>query len=132
MPTDVFLWDYIMEWVFHLKAASLNEFHLQITDAVASVTPQMLENTQCETEYCLYVKCSYNKLSVQFIQTQKKCFLIFLALCVIGLFGKVNKLWTLFIYTSYSPIPSSHKTTDWRIMTCTFLTKHNSTISCLW
>jgi hypothetical protein len=48
-----FFLGYVKDQIFRKKIDSLVELRARINIAVASVTPQMLENTQREIEYCL-------------------------------------------------------------------------------
>jgi hypothetical protein len=50
---DFFFWDYVKDQVFRTKVGSLVELRARINNAVASETPQMLENTWREIEYRL-------------------------------------------------------------------------------
>jgi hypothetical protein len=53
MPLDFFLWVYVKDIVYKTPVTSLNELKLRIVAAIETVTPQMLENTWREIEYCL-------------------------------------------------------------------------------
>jgi hypothetical protein len=50
---DFFSWGYVKDRVFRPKVGSVVELRARINSAVASVTPQMLENTWREIEYRL-------------------------------------------------------------------------------
>jgi hypothetical protein len=50
---DSFTWRYVKEIVYKTPVTSLDELKLIIVAAIERVTPQMLENTWRETEYCL-------------------------------------------------------------------------------
>jgi hypothetical protein len=50
---DFFFQDYVKDQVFCPKVGSVIELRASINNAVASVIPQMLENTWCEIKYCL-------------------------------------------------------------------------------
>jgi hypothetical protein len=52
-PLDFFFWDYVKDQVFRSKIGSVVELRARINNAVASVTPQMLENTWGEIQYRL-------------------------------------------------------------------------------
>jgi hypothetical protein len=52
-PLDFFLWGYVKDQIFSTNVGNLYEFHAQIINAVASVTPQILENIWCEIKYHL-------------------------------------------------------------------------------
>jgi hypothetical protein len=51
----LFLWGYIKDIVYHTKINDLPDLRRRITDAVASIIPEMLRNTWIETEYRLDV-----------------------------------------------------------------------------
>jgi hypothetical protein len=52
-PLDFFLWGYVKDIVYKIPVISLDELKLRIVAAIETVTPQMLENTWREIEYCL-------------------------------------------------------------------------------
>jgi hypothetical protein len=82
---------YVKERVFHTKVANLNELLLRITDEVASVTHEMLENTCRETDEAenqLDVSWAGNgahKESVRAVRSNTANRLTSLAFCVLCL-----------------------------------------------
>jgi hypothetical protein len=52
-PPNFSLWGYVKDQVFSMNVGSVDELHARITNAVASVTSQMLEKMWCETEHHL-------------------------------------------------------------------------------
>jgi hypothetical protein len=52
-PLDFFLWGYVTDIVYKTPVTSLDELKLRIVAAIETITPQMLENTWREIEYCL-------------------------------------------------------------------------------
>jgi hypothetical protein len=50
---DSFFWGYVEDQIFHPKVGSVVELGARINSAVASVTPQMLENTWRAIQYRL-------------------------------------------------------------------------------
>jgi hypothetical protein len=49
---DFFLWGYVKDIVYKTPVTSFDEMKLRIVAAIETVTPQMLENTWREIEYC--------------------------------------------------------------------------------
>jgi len=54
-PLDFFLWGYVKDKVFSTPAPDITNLKARITDAFATVTEDMLENTWRETDYRLVV-----------------------------------------------------------------------------
>ena len=54
-PNDFFLWRYVKDKVFSTPVAYITNFKARITDGIATVTEDMLENTWRETDYRLDV-----------------------------------------------------------------------------
>jgi hypothetical protein len=60
-----FFWGYVKDQVFRTKVGSVVKLSARINNAVASVTPQMLENTWCEIEYRLYILLATNSAHIE-------------------------------------------------------------------
>jgi len=54
-PLDFFLWGYVNDKVFSTPAPDITNWKARITDAFATVTKDVLENTCREIDYRLYV-----------------------------------------------------------------------------
>jgi len=54
-PLDFFLWRYVKDKVFWTQVADITNLKARITDCIATVTEDMLENTWRETDYRLDV-----------------------------------------------------------------------------
>ena len=54
-PLDIFLWRYVKDKVFSTPVPDITNLKARITDAFATVTEDMLENTWTETDYRLDV-----------------------------------------------------------------------------
>jgi len=54
-PLDFFLWRYVKDKVFSAPVADITNLKARITDGIATVTEDMLENTWRETDYRLDV-----------------------------------------------------------------------------
>ena len=54
-PLDLFLWRYVKDKVFSTPVADITNLKERITDAFATITEDMLENTWRETDYRLDV-----------------------------------------------------------------------------
>ena len=54
-PFDFFLWRYVKDKVFWTPVADITSLKARITDGIATVTEDMLENTWRETDYRLDV-----------------------------------------------------------------------------
>ena len=54
-PLDFFLWGYVKDKVFSTPVPDITNLKARITDAFATVTEDMLENTWRETDYRLDV-----------------------------------------------------------------------------
>jgi len=54
-PLDFFLWRYVKEKVFSTPVLDITNLKARITDAFATVTEDMLENTWTEIDYRLDV-----------------------------------------------------------------------------
>jgi len=54
-PFDLFLWGYVKDTVFSTPVADITNLKARITDAFATVTEDMLENTWREIDYRLDV-----------------------------------------------------------------------------
>jgi len=54
-PLDFFLWGYVKDKVFSTPAPDITNLKARITDAFATITEDMLENTWRETDYQLDV-----------------------------------------------------------------------------
>ena len=54
-PLDFFLWRYVKDKVFWTRVADITNLKARITDGIATVTEDMLENTWRETDYRLDV-----------------------------------------------------------------------------
>jgi len=54
-PLDLFLWGYVKDKVFSTPVPDITNLKARITDAFATVTEDMLENTWRETDYRLNV-----------------------------------------------------------------------------
>ena len=52
-PLDFFLWGYVKDRVYRTKVRDLQILRARITEAIASVTPEMLANVWREVEYRL-------------------------------------------------------------------------------
>ena len=48
-PLDFFLWGYVKDKVFSTPVTDITNFMARITDAFATITEHMLENTSRET-----------------------------------------------------------------------------------
>ena len=57
-PLDFFLWGYVKDKVFSTPVPDITNLKARITDAFATVTEDMLENTRRETDYRLHVLCT--------------------------------------------------------------------------
>jgi len=57
-PLDFFLWGYVKDKVFWTPVADITNLKARITDGIATVTEDMLENTWKETDYRLDVLCA--------------------------------------------------------------------------
>jgi hypothetical protein len=68
-PQDFFFWDYVKDQVFRTKVGSVVELRARINNAVASVTPQMLENTWREIEYRLDILRTTNGAYIEMYLT---------------------------------------------------------------
>jgi hypothetical protein len=66
-PLDFFLWGYVKDIVYKTPLTSLNELKLRIVAAIETVTPQMLENTWREIEYCLDILCATKGVHVEVV-----------------------------------------------------------------
>ena len=55
IPLDFFLWGYVKDKVFSTPVPDITNLKARITDAFATVTEDMLENTWRETDYRLDV-----------------------------------------------------------------------------
>ena len=54
-PLDFFLWRYVKDKVFSTPVPDITNLKARITDGIATVTEDMLENTWRETDYRLDV-----------------------------------------------------------------------------
>jgi len=54
-PLDFFLWGYVKDKVFSTPVPDITNLKARITDAFATITEHMLENTWRETDYRLDV-----------------------------------------------------------------------------
>jgi len=54
-PLDIFLWRYVKDKVFSTPVPDITNLKARITDAFATVTEDMLENTRRELDYRLDV-----------------------------------------------------------------------------
>ena len=54
-PFDFFLWGYVKDKVFSTPVPDITNLKARITDGIATVTEDMLENTWRETDYRLDV-----------------------------------------------------------------------------
>jgi len=54
-PLDFFLWGYVKDKVFWTPVLDITNLKARITDGIATVTEDMLENTWRETDYRLDV-----------------------------------------------------------------------------
>jgi len=86
---------------------NLNELHVQITDAVTSVTPQMMEDTWHETEYYLDTLQATSGTHIETlewsIQTQQTISLCLLN-CMFYVCNVVIELWApCIIRMQFSP-----------------------------
>ena len=54
-PLDLFLWGYVKDKVFSTPVPDITNLKARITDAFATITEDMLENTWRETDYRLDV-----------------------------------------------------------------------------
>jgi len=54
-PIDFFLWGYVKDKVFSTPVPDITNLKARITDAFATITEDMLENTWRETDYRLDV-----------------------------------------------------------------------------
>ena len=54
-PPDFLLWRYVKDKVFSTPVPDITNLKARITDAFATITEDMLENTWRETDYRLYV-----------------------------------------------------------------------------
>jgi len=57
-PLDFFLWEYVKDKVFSTPVPDITNLKARITDAFATITEDMLENTWRETDYPLHVLCA--------------------------------------------------------------------------
>jgi len=57
-PLDFFLWGYVKDKVFSTTVPDITHLKARITDAFATITEDMLENTWRETDYRLEVLCA--------------------------------------------------------------------------
>jgi len=55
LPHDFFLWGYVKDKVFSTPVPDITNLKARITDAFATITENMLENTWRETDYRLDV-----------------------------------------------------------------------------
>jgi hypothetical protein len=65
-PLDFFLWGYIKDKVFSTPVADITDLKARITDAFATITEDMLENTWRESDYyntdtCRLLRVNVNK-----------------------------------------------------------------------
>ena len=54
-PLDFFLWGYVTDKVFSTPVPDITNLKTRITDAFATITEDMLENTWIEIDYRLHV-----------------------------------------------------------------------------
>jgi hypothetical protein len=54
-PLDLFLWGYVKDKVFSIPVPDITNLKARVTDAFATITEDMLENTWRETDYRLDV-----------------------------------------------------------------------------
>jgi len=54
-PLDLFLWGHVMDKMFLTPVLDITNLKARITDAFATITEDMLENTWSEIDYRLYV-----------------------------------------------------------------------------
>jgi len=54
-PLDFFLWGYVKDKVFSTPVPNITNLKARLTDAFATITEYMLENTWRETDYRLHV-----------------------------------------------------------------------------
>jgi hypothetical protein len=54
-PPDFFIWGYVKDEVFSTPVSNITNLKARITDAFATITVDMLENTWRETDYLLDV-----------------------------------------------------------------------------
>jgi len=64
-PIDFFLWRYVKDKVFWTPVADITSLKTRITDGIATVTEDMLENTWRETDYRLDVLCARKGAQVE-------------------------------------------------------------------
>ena len=57
-PLDFFLWRYVKDKVFSTPVPDITDLKARITDAFATITEDMLENTWREIDYRLDVLCA--------------------------------------------------------------------------
>jgi hypothetical protein len=62
---DFIFWGYVKDQEFRPKVGSVVELRARINNAVASVTPQMLENTWREIEYRLGILQATNGAHIE-------------------------------------------------------------------
>jgi hypothetical protein len=64
-PLDFFFWGYVKDQVFRSKIGSVVELRARINNAVASVTPQMLEKTWRKIQYRLDILRATNGTQIE-------------------------------------------------------------------
>jgi hypothetical protein len=52
-PLDFFFWGYVKDIVYSARVPDINNLRASIVEAIATITPDMLERTWTEVEYCL-------------------------------------------------------------------------------
>jgi len=57
-PFEFFLWGYVKDKVFSTTVPDITNLKARITDAFATITEDILENTSRETDYRLDVLCA--------------------------------------------------------------------------
>jgi len=57
-PLDFFLWGYVKDKVFSTAVPDITNLKARITDAFATITEDVLENTWRETDYRIDVLCA--------------------------------------------------------------------------
>jgi len=64
-PLDSFLWGYVKDKVFSTPVPDMTCLKARITDAFATITERMLENTWGEIDYRLDVLCAAKRVHVE-------------------------------------------------------------------
>jgi hypothetical protein len=67
-PLDFFLWGYVVNIVYHVKINHFQYLKARISDAVAIVTPDMLQATWNKVEYCLDICHATIATTLKFIE----------------------------------------------------------------